>query len=621
MGNIPAIRITTLTACAVVGVGGSLAFAIAAAQAQGDRRGGLCVVKYHDRNANGQRDPGEPPLSGWGFGVVDSAGKPVERQETGAQGRACFRRSVRGHFTVHEIMGRPGWRNTDPGTSPVTKNVVSVAGTVQPVLFGNCNLEADENCRPREVRPGRVCVLKYEDKNGNGVRDSGEPLLSGWQFVLLDASGKPLSQASSNGEGQRCFEAQVQPGTYEVREQLKSGWLNTDPGGTPPAKKVQVASAQTATVTFGNCRRDGDRPACRPPPPAPGRICIRKYEDLNGDGVRQNNEPWAVGWKFTIYNASNKVVTKTTSGPVEDHACESRMLPAGAYSVREDLPLPSGWKNTDPGAAQPLKGASVTSGKITYVIFGNQKIPSSDLTIRKEVSVDGMPYGQFGPPPNWLTTSFTVQVNCGGKTSTVNLSSANNYTATVKGVAAGTSCTVTEQPPAPLFGHPWMTSYHPSQTVQIGAQPQTVIVRNFQNTSGVSSPTHTKFVIEKTIPHALWNTGAHPLLEFTVNYWCSSFGGGGWKSAKISPYGPAGASALTSIDEIVPVGTTCQVEEDVAALPSLAGTQLQHCTWGAPEYRWEAVGQPTAIVAAKANLQLTAPQQKNILKIRNPLNC
>lgn len=103
----------------------------------------------------------------------------------------------------------------------------------------------------------RICISKFEDVNGNGVRDPGEPPVENTTFNLFGPS--VLSTGKTDPLGQLCFPVQKN-GTYTVREVVPPGWQSTNPASVPVQKTVLVAQGVASAVVFGN-RRTGPQPA------------------------------------------------------------------------------------------------------------------------------------------------------------------------------------------------------------------------------------------------------------------------------------------------------------------------------------------------------------------------
>lgn len=89
--------------------------------------------------------------------------------------------------------------------------------------------------------------------------------------------------AAANGE---YSISNLAPGTYYVSEVLRPGWEQTFPGGSGYQAVPVVAGQDVTHVDFGN----------RLPP---GSISGSKWNDLDGDGNWDGNEPALPDW--TIY--------------------------------------------------------------------------------------------------------------------------------------------------------------------------------------------------------------------------------------------------------------------------------------------------------------------------------
>jgi len=70
-----------------------------------------------------------------------------------------------------------------------------------------------------------ISGTKFNDLNGNGVRDAGEPPLSGAEIVL---SGFASETTFTDINGHFTF-TPLQFGNYGVREIQQAGWIQTTP--------------------------------------------------------------------------------------------------------------------------------------------------------------------------------------------------------------------------------------------------------------------------------------------------------------------------------------------------------------------------------------------------------
>lgn len=87
---------------------------------------------------------------------------------------------------------------------------------------------------------GRICAAAFGDRDGDGVRDSGEPPLAGRRFVILSSGNLTRAQGSTDAAGEYCSPG-LAPGTYSLRE--------AGPGGA--TRTVTIAGGETARIAFG----------------------------------------------------------------------------------------------------------------------------------------------------------------------------------------------------------------------------------------------------------------------------------------------------------------------------------------------------------------------------------
>lgn len=89
---------------------------------------------------------------------------------------------------------------------------------------GALDLSAGEviTCTFTNTKRGTVIVTKYNDEDGNGVRDEGEEVLSGWAMNLNGDE----AQETTDKNGEAVFENML-PGRYTLTEDMQSGWDQT----------------------------------------------------------------------------------------------------------------------------------------------------------------------------------------------------------------------------------------------------------------------------------------------------------------------------------------------------------------------------------------------------------
>ena len=322
--------------------------------------GQICVTKYQDLNRNGQRDAAEPLLAGFTFEARDASGVVVATGVTDAQGSWCSATSLPpGAYKVFEVP-KPWWVSTDPAGPPMDpppyyKSVTLAAAVGAPkLLFDN-------------IKSGQACVHKYNDLNGNGRRDPGEPPLAGWVFKFDYTSWDTVFSVriTTDASGTACVDLPPGP-TQQVIEIPQPGWTHTDPPGgwvsgssVYTSRQFTIVEGQTTDLLFGNHSNTQ-------PPSPPGVICVDKYNDLDHNGTRGSGETGLPGWVFNLKTPGGAAVGSLTTNAL-GHACIE--LSAGAYAAFEAMQ--GGWSNSDPPGAGPHKPFTVVSNQTVNLVFGN----------------------------------------------------------------------------------------------------------------------------------------------------------------------------------------------------------------------------------------------------------
>ena len=180
--------------------------------------GQVTGVVFHDLNALGTKDAGEPVLEGWTVsldlnkdGDYTDAGEQVT---TGVDGAYSFNNVGPGQADIL-LESRSGWVRTTPEKTP----------------------EAVRSGQTKTFDVGAVKLLtisgvKFNDQDGDGVRDTDgngsytEPGLQNWT-ILLSGNGVNLTE-HTDAEGRYSFD-NLMPGEYTIAEEARDGWVQTSP--------------------------------------------------------------------------------------------------------------------------------------------------------------------------------------------------------------------------------------------------------------------------------------------------------------------------------------------------------------------------------------------------------
>jgi hypothetical protein len=209
------------------------------------------------------------------------------------------------------------------------------------------------------IPPGSISGMKFNDLNGDGIQERGEPALAG-VTVFLDLHddgtldpGDPSTTTDANGD--YTF-ANLAPGTYRVREAAQAELMQT----TPNPADITLGSGQDVTgVNFGDFRLIS--------------ISGSKFNDLNGNGVRDPGEPGLAGITVFLDTNNNGILDpgeRFTTTDANGNFTFANVGP-GTYRVREAQ---------QPGLLQitPVPAPITTSSgqNVTTITFGDFRLIS-----------------------------------------------------------------------------------------------------------------------------------------------------------------------------------------------------------------------------------------------------
>ncbi|MGA2499937.1 MAG: SdrD B-like domain-containing protein [Tepidisphaeraceae bacterium] len=343
--------------------------------------------KFQDTNGDGVRQADEPGLAGITV-FLDTNGNDVldageQTATTDATGHYVFTDMAPGTYSVREVVPA-GWTLT-------TANPAAV------VMTSGANLPGGDF---GDFQLGQISGNKFQDTNGDGVRQADEPGLAGIT-VFLDTNGNDVLDAGeqtamTDATGHYVF-TNMAPGTYSVREVVPAGWTLTTAN---PAAVVMTSGTNLPGGDFGDFQ----------PPAQLGQISGTKFQDTNGDGVRQADEPGLAGITVFLDTNGNDVLDageQTATTDATGHYVFTNMAP-GTYSVREVVP--AGWTLTtaNPAAVVMTSGVNLPGGD-----FGDFQLGQIGGTTFWDVCGNGFP-GQQGVPLGGIRVNLYLDRNGNG---------------------------------------------------------------------------------------------------------------------------------------------------------------------------------------------------------------
>ena len=242
--------------------------------------------------------------------------------------------------------------------------------------------------------PATIGDFVFDDLNGDGVQDPGEPGLAGVTLELSGPGVAPGTTVTTGASGAYDFTG-LEPGTYTVSVTgTPADAVNTFGGSS---QTITVASGEAAdTIDFGYY--------------TPGSIGDFVWDDLDGNGLQDDGPATTVG----LANVTLTLTGTTASGPITpvtidtdtNGAYDFDGLAPGTYTVTLDTTdLTTGATSTTGGFT--IASIVVTSGTDT---IGADFGVAAPATLGDLVFEDVNGNGVFEPGTDGLFEGVTVTV-------------------------------------------------------------------------------------------------------------------------------------------------------------------------------------------------------------------
>ncbi len=308
---------------------------------------------FRDLNGNGLQDddePGVPNITVILTADANANGIPDDlliRTRTNVNGRYSFAGLDPAQTYAVKFVAPNGQRFTVPnaGNDPALDSDADPATGVTPPLTlaaGENNLSIDAGLLP--TAPGLAALgdTVFEDANGNGLQDEGEPGVGGVAINLLQDDGDPATPNepvdSTTTVGGRYGFFGLDPAlTYIVEFVAPDGRLFTAPNAGDDAldSDADPTTGQTPPLTLAAEETNNTVDAgLLPLEPPLGSIGDTVFCDVNGNGQADNGEGIA-GVTVSLTPADGSLAPALdVAGANGDYLFDN--LPAGGYTVAVD---------------------------------------------------------------------------------------------------------------------------------------------------------------------------------------------------------------------------------------------------------------------------------------------
>ncbi|MCK5737636.1 hypothetical protein KAH55_00575, partial [bacterium] len=298
---------------------------------------------WHDLNANGIQDAGEPDISGITIELRDSGGAALGTDITDAGGLYSFIDLAPGTYSLRYIPDASD--PTPPEMSPQGQGGNGAADSdfnLTTLVTVNTELVSNENDLTWDI--GLYdCVslgdLVWEDMNANGIWDTGDLPLAGVTVNLLNSDGTPTGLTTTTDvSGIYGFgpAEHLAPGSYIVEFVRPTGFLPTlqnQPGDDGLDSDADPLTGRSHVVTLNSGEGDLTIDAGFVKPASVGDYV---WNDLNYNGAQDNGEPAVEGIVVNLLDQVGATL-QTTATTATGFYSFTNLFP-GMYQVEVELP-------------------------------------------------------------------------------------------------------------------------------------------------------------------------------------------------------------------------------------------------------------------------------------------
>lgn len=375
---------------------------------------------FNDNNANGVIDGGETGRAGVVVTLRNQSTNQTFSAVTDANGRYHF--ADLGPATYVVQITNPDPNNLAISSeSSLTVNITNAGLTSGEVTDKDFGL----------ARVSSLAGLVFDDRNGNHIRDAGEPGIANVTITLtgVQNNGQNVSRTVQTGaDGTYRFQGLL-AGTYTITQTQPSGYdegraFAGTAGGTTNTNVITNIVLGVNVNATGYNFSDIRIPS--------GSISGFVYVDVNNNGTRQTGEPGlsGVALSLTGTDAMGNPVTLTTS-TAADGSFTFTGLRNGTYTLTQTQPLGFAQGITRAGTA----GGTVVGDVISNINLGPNVNATGYLFGERGVSFSGQVFNDLNadgeldggePGRGFVTVSLRNQST--GTTSTVRADAAGQFT-------------------------------------------------------------------------------------------------------------------------------------------------------------------------------------------------
>jgi 5-hydroxyisourate hydrolase-like protein (transthyretin family) len=257
----------------------------------------------------------------------------------------------------------------------VDGNYVATANEFTTKSGGKDNNKTDFICGPSNtcVRKTGIGDYVWEDLDGNGIQNTGEPAIGGVTVQLYASNGTTLLKTTTtNADGYYLFN-DLDPGTYVVKFITPTGYLATVSNVNGNSQDLIDSDPINGTVsgitlTAGQTNLSVDAGFYRP-----GSIGDLVWNDINKDGVKDPTESGIPNVTVTLSGTDGAGNTVTATAITDENGIYTfNNLAPGTYTVTFTKPdCYTASPSTGLSTSETNSDANPTTGQVPGIVLAS----------------------------------------------------------------------------------------------------------------------------------------------------------------------------------------------------------------------------------------------------------
>jgi len=297
--------------------------------------GEITGVVWDDLDGDGIQDDNEPTIPGATVTLIGPDGS-TQTTVTDANGQYRFENLPPGDYSVTftlpdgRVFSPPGQGNDDTIDSDADPDDGTTT-TISLESGGTGELDAGS------FQPASIIGIVSDDLDGDGIRDPNEPGIPGVEVILVGEDGV-IQTDITDANGEYRFE-NLPPGDYSVTFTLPDGRVFSpqDQGNDDTIDSdANPTDGSTTTISL----ESGGTGELDAGIVSQGALGDRVFDDLDGDGIQDSNEPGVSGVLVTLINSQGiqQGIQQATDTTDANGFYEFTELIAGDYTITFALP-------------------------------------------------------------------------------------------------------------------------------------------------------------------------------------------------------------------------------------------------------------------------------------------